>query len=83
MIYKKKKIHPTNHDKTFSASGKTKITVQKKKWVSNFFITNLVIQIDGSFQQFTTLIYQNIPSELLIITLVFHIEICLLGLQIF
>lgn len=58
-----------------------KIKMQENKWTSNFFILNLVIQTDGSFQQFTISVSQNNLSELLFIALVFHIEMYLLGLQ--
>lgn len=57
--------------------------MQENNWASHFLIPNLVIQIDRSFQQFTSSIYQNNPSELLFIALVFHIEMYLSGLQVF
>lgn len=53
--------------------------MQENKWASHFFIPNL-IQIARSLQQFTSSIYQNNPSELLFIALVFHIEMYLSGL---
>lgn len=57
--------------------------MQENKWAVNFFIPNLVTQIDGSFQQFTISIYQNNSAQLLFTALVFHVEMYLLGLQLF
>lgn len=69
--------------KHFLHQETNKIKMQENKWASHFFILNLVIQTDGSFQQFTISVSQNNPSELLFIALVFHIEMYLLGLQAF
>lgn len=51
--------------------------------MSHSFIPNLVTQIDRSFQQSGTSIYQNNPIELLFIALIFHIEMYFLGLEVF
>lgn len=69
--------------KHFLHQETNKIKMQENKWASHFFIFNLVIQIDGSFQQFTISISQNNPSEPLFIALVFHTEMYLLRLQAF
>lgn len=88
MIYIQK-IHPTHHDKTFSASWNKqtnkKVLYQdlRKQVGKSFFHPNLVTQIDRSFQQSGIPIYQNNLVELLFIALVFHIEMYLLGLKVF
>lgn len=69
-------LHETNKKGLVSRFKKT-------KWASHSFILNLVTQIDRSFQQSGISIHRNNPVELPFIAIVFHIEMYLLGLEVF